>query len=220
MAATYKAYRAVDVSRYQGDIDYAAMRKAGIRAVIIRVGLGGMIDSKLYRNFEYAKKAGMIVGAYYVPYVITTKGVSNASLRTDAAYCASQCAEWLDGYRLDLPVFVDWEYANDDTFTEQSGMLLTVSGRTLFVQTVAEQIRKKGLAVGIYTNPDYLTSKFTANAFSKYPLFLAQWVKHGTTASAGSVPTRYGMPMLWQYDYGRVSGCDYDIDLDFYYVKN
>ena len=96
----------IDVSVWQGDIDFEKVKNAGCEFVMIRIGFGHdsknniVIDSKFKNNIENAKKAGLLVGIYFYSYA---QNVEEAKVQ----------AKWiineLNGIKLDLPIAFDWE---------------------------------------------------------------------------------------------------------------
>ncbi|MBR1533507.1 MAG: hypothetical protein IJ639_04020, partial [Ruminococcus sp.] len=102
----------IDIAEYQGDVDFAAVKKSGVDFVILRLGgryyseEGKMYeDGKFETYYEQATKAGLKVGAYFF---------SQAATTAEAAEEAQFCVEKLDGRKLDYPVAFDWEIIEDD----------------------------------------------------------------------------------------------------------
>ena len=101
-----KTYRGIDVSVYQGDIDWDKVKASGVDYVIIRCGFRGYVtgsvneDANFKRNIEGAKKAGLQVGVYFFSQALTVD---------EALEEAEFCIELLDGCELEYPVFYDWE---------------------------------------------------------------------------------------------------------------
>ena len=125
----------MDVSEYQGDIDFERAAEDGIRAVYVRAGVGSSyIDPYFHENYEKAKAAGLYVGAYWYSYAATT-----AEARAEAA----ACLEVLGGRALDFPVYFDME--------EKSQVALSVEKCTEMATAFCEQIEKAGYWAGIYS---------------------------------------------------------------------
>jgi GH25 family lysozyme M1 (1,4-beta-N-acetylmuramidase) len=105
------SYIGVDVSSYQGQIDWEAVRAAGVEFAIIRVGYRGYTEGELYedtcfrQNMEDALAAGLEVGAYFF-----SQAVTEDEAREEAAFVL----ELLEGYDLAYPVVFDWERQGAD----------------------------------------------------------------------------------------------------------
>ena len=102
--------RGIDVSHHQGEINWAKVKAAGIDFAIIRCGYG-KFDGKLhtdkyfYQNIKNAKAAGLKVGIYFFSYAYT---------KQMAVEEAKYVLNLLKGYKLNLPVYFDWEYDSMD----------------------------------------------------------------------------------------------------------
>ena len=97
--------KGIDVSRWQGDIDWTKVREAGIEFVIIKAGGsddGFYTDSKFEKNYKGAKEAGISVGAYYI---VGSKCVS----RIDGVSDANRFINIIKGKQFDYPVYIDLE---------------------------------------------------------------------------------------------------------------
>ena len=96
----------IDVSRYQGDIDWQQVKAAGVEFVMVRLGNRGISEGTLYedafakQNLQGAKEAGLKVGAYFY---------SQALNVAEAEEEAALALEILDGFPLDMPLAFDWE---------------------------------------------------------------------------------------------------------------
>lgn len=187
--------KGIDVSNYQGKIDWAKVKADGISYVIIRAGWGKTnVDPRFRANIEGAISAGLDVGIYWFLY---------AKNENDITLNAKKCYEVIEPYRksITLKVWADWEYDSDKY---KPG--LTKAQRTAWVKKFCEEMKKYGYNVGIYANPDYLKSKF--NDISEYPLWLAYYA-----TSKGKYD-----PFMWQYSSsGRVNGIVSKVDMDILY---
>lgn len=187
--------KGIDVSNYQGKIDWVKVKADGINFVIIRAGWGKTnIDPKFRDNIEGAVTAGLNVGIYWFLY---------AKTENDIVLNAKKCQETIEPYRsaITMKVWADWEYDSDKY---KPG--LTKQQRTAWVKKFLEEMKRYGFDVGIYANPDYLKTKFTD--VSEYPLWLAYYA-----TSKG----KYN-PLMWQYSSsGKVNGITSRVDMDIYY---
>jgi len=187
--------KGIDVSNYQGKIDWAKVKADGVEFVIIRAGWGKTnVDPKFRANIEGAVSAGLNVGIYWFLY---------AKNENDIVLNAKKCAEVIEPYRkqINMKVWADWEYDSDKYCPG-----LTKAKRTAWVKSFCEELKKLYFDVGIYANPDYLKSKF--NDISEYPLWLAYYA-----TSKGNYN-----PFMWQYSSkGKVNGIVSNVDMDICY---
>ena len=201
----YKASRGVDVSSYQGDIDWQQVYDSGVRFAIIRAG--GMYygsgelytDDNFIKNLEGAKAAGLRVGAYFFSQAITAD---------EAVGEASFVLGLLDGRGLDLPVFFDWERISTDTARTDG-----LDNETLTACALAfcETIEDAGYDAGVYIYNDTGYYGYDLAQLQDYTLWCA---------GIGSYPYFYYAHDLWQYSFrGSVPGISTDCDLDMMFEK-
>jgi GH25 family lysozyme M1 (1,4-beta-N-acetylmuramidase) len=186
------ATKGIDVSKWQGNIDWAKVKAAGIEFAMLRGGFGkttSQLDSKFEQNYRNAKAAGMPVGVYHYSYA---KSVEDA--KKEAQFCLS----YLKGKQFEYPIAFDIE--------DNSQANLGKSTLTAIAKAFCEEVEKAGYYVCIYANLDWLKNRLDMIALSDYDVWVAQWASKCTYGGA------YGM---WQYaDKGRVNGIDGFVDLD------
>lgn len=201
------AHKGMDISKFNGDIDWDKVVADGIEAVIIRVGgrygASGLIyeDSRREENLKNAVKAGLAVGVYFYSQAITVEeGIEEAKF----------CIEAVKGYDLDLPIIIDYEW--------EPGYRLANAGtreeRTEVVNAFCKTVTKAGYTGGIYASDycfrDYLIAE---KIYKNYYIWLAHW----TSAELPGI-TYTGPFDGWQYSAnGRVAGIDGPVDLDYFY---
>ena len=183
----------VDVSRYQGSINWTQVAAAGKQCAIVRVGAsnsGGLyVDPYFLQNVTGAHSAGLRVGAYYYTYA-----------RTRAAVASELTAflNMLEGIKLEYPVFVDVEDSS-----------LTSLGRaelTSLVQYAMDILYQRKWYAGWYSYTNYINSYLNAGALADYPLWVADY-----RATLGYT----GAYTMWQYSgSGTVSGISGACDLN------
>ena len=199
--------RGIDVSFYQGDIDWQSVQSAGIEFVMIRAGYRGYSegviyeDTKFRQNIDGAKAAGLEVGVYFFSQAIDTK---------EAVEEAEFVLALIDGYELDFPVAFDWErIGNDDPSRTDH-----VNGATLTECALAfcDTIREGGFEPMVYLYRrlgyfDYNLSDL---------LGLKLWV-----GALGEFPDFYYEHYIWQYSIkGSIDGIVGDVDLDICFIRN
>ena len=183
----------IDVSRYQGNINWGRVAAAGKRFAMIRVGSsnsGGLyVDPYFLQNVNGAKAAGLRVGAYYYTYARTRAAVANE---------LTTFLNAMEGLQLEYPVFVDVE---DFSLTS-----LGCAELTSLVQYAMDILYQRKWYAGWYSYTNYINSYLNAAALSQYPLWVADY--RSTLGYNGS----YAM---WQYSgSGSVNGISGACDLN------
>lgn len=196
------AEQGIDVSYYQGAIDWAAVREAGISFAILRVGYRGWgedgaihTDACFAQNLEGAKAAGLDVGVYFF---------SQATTAEEAAQEAAYTLSLLEGAALELPVYFDWEQIG----MEQEARTDTtdLDKLTELCLAFAEPIRAAGYQPGVYF---YKSLGYYAYDLAKLE-DLDIWM-----ASVGDEPAFHYAFDMWQYSYtGTVPGISTAVDLN------
>ncbi|MBP3753242.1 MAG: hypothetical protein J6I66_00100 [Lachnospiraceae bacterium] len=190
----------IDVSKWNGVVDWNAVKAAGVEFVIIRVGYrgssaGALIDDAMFAtNIQGAKAAGLKVGVYFV-----TQAINDV----EAVYEASMVLDRVRGYSLDMPIFLDVEPSGG------RGDTIDKTTRTAVITAFCETIRSAGYTAGIYANKTWLNSKMDTSAFGNYVI----WVAHYS-----SVCGYTGRYTCWQYtDKGTLPGINGSVDLNLWY---
>jgi GH25 family lysozyme M1 (1,4-beta-N-acetylmuramidase) len=200
------ALRGIDVSSYQGEIDWEAVRADGVEFAIIRAGRrgyteGGLKEDATFRqNFEGAKAAGLKIGVYFFSQAITVD---------EAAEEADFVLELLDGAALDFPITFEWERINDDVARTDA---ITGTAPTDFALAFCDKITQAGYEPMIY---------FTRSmSYFEHDLERLAGIKFWS-GSPGDTPDFYYDHYMWQYSLtGKVAGIDGDVDLDLCFVPN
>lgn len=192
----------IDVSSWNGNIDWTKVAKSGVNYAIIRCGFrgstaGGLVeDSKFAQNIKNATAAGIKVGVYFF-----TQAVSEA----EAVEEASMVLGLIKDYKLKYPVFIDVENATNGRANN-----LSKDTRTAIVKAFCKTITGAGYKAGVYANRTWLTNKLNASELNEYAIWLAQYVSSPTYTS------RYD---VWQYSStGAISGITGEVDLNLSYL--
>lgn len=185
-------YRGIDVSEWQGDIDFRKVKEAGIEVVYIRAGQGfSYEDAKFERNYEEAKKNGLKVGAYHY---VTARNTDEAKLQ------AQFFVSLISKKQIDCRLAMDFESFGNLSREEINKIALE------FIKEV-ERLSKKEVVV--YSNTYDATNIFNKEV-AEYPLWVAQY--------GVSSPQDNGNWNNWigfQYSStGRVNGIEGNVDLD------
>lgn len=192
------AVKCLDISTWQGYVDFNKVKSAGYNYVILRAGFGreySQKDNTFERNYANAKAAGLKVGVYWFSY---------STSPSDAYREANACLYCLNGKQLDMPVYYDLEY--------QPAMSMSNSNYTQMALNFCSTIKKAGYKSGVYSSASvygYLLNRQTLinNGVS---IWNAQW------SSYCSVPCD-----IWQYsEKGQVNGISTSVDMNYIYNLN
>lgn len=191
----------IDVSKWNGNIDWNAVRNSGVSYVIIRCGYRGsstgalIEDPKFRANIKGAKAAGLSVGAYFF-----TQAVNEVEAVEEASMAIGLCS----GYGLNLPIFLDVEHSGG------RGDSIDAGTRTAVCKAFCNTVRNSGFGAGIYANKVWLTSYMHASQLTGYKIWLAQYAATPTYTA-----TRYD---YWQYtSKGSVAGISGNVDMNIKY---
>lgn len=197
----------IDVSYYQGNIDWKKVKNSGVEFVIIRVGYRGygsagtlVEDPKFKTYLDGATKAGLKVGVYFYTQAITT-----AEAQEEAKFVLDR----IKGYSLQMPVYYDIESVDYDTGRLDSAGL-SKAQKTALCTAFCDTIIKSGYSAGVYANYTWLNYYIDgAGLGKKYPIWLAHYTSN----------TNYDQRMdMWQYSgSGTVSGISAYTDVNVWY---
>lgn len=190
----------IDVSAWQDEIDFKAVKKAGCEFVIIRIGYtsdGAVnIDKTFYSNLSNARAAGLRTGVYLYCTDNTEEMVRGS---------ADWIIDTLGGANLDFPVAFDWE---DFGNFQDYGMSFYELNR--LYDAFADELSQAGYGCMLYGSKNYLENMWEKTDIR--PVWLAHYTEK----------TDYKGPyILWQASStGRISGIGGDVDMDILYKSN
>ena len=196
----------IDVSYYQGDIDWATVKASGVDFAIIRLGFRGygqegnmVVDGFYEKNIQEAKEAGIDVGVYFFTQAITVE---------EAKEEARFVIENLGDYNLEYPVYIDTESVSA---SEGRVSLANLSQKELSNICIAfcDTIREAGYEAGIYANKGWSLRQLDLEMLEDYEKWFAHYVDE----------TDWPFEMkMWQYSCeGKVDGIKGDTDLNIYF---
>ena len=195
-------YSGIDVSKWQGRIDWSLVKNDGIQFAMIRSTFGwgqGSEDFLFKTNYENAKKVDMPVGVYHYSYARTPE---------EAVKEADFCHSVIKGKKFEYPVAYDME---------ESGVASLGKERvSAIAKAFCERMQSYGYYVCIYANKHWLENYFTNEILENYDIWLAQWGVSSPSKTCG----------MWQYgadSFGGYSNLDADIsyvDYPYYINKN
>lgn len=196
----------IDVSQWQGTINWEKVKADGIDFAIIRAGgrffvSGGLyFDDNFYQNIKAAQDAGIMVGVYYFSQAVTT-----AEAREEANWVL----DYIEGYDLQLPIYMDYEMSSDP-----SGRInnLSKATRTANAKAFCSVIEAAGYETGVYSNLNFLNNSIDGAQLSGlYNMWAAQYNYRCQYASDY---------IMWQYSSdGSVDGISGRTDMNFMYLE-
>lgn len=193
--------KGIDISKWNGDIDWGKVKEADIKFAIIRAGYGSnTIDKKFKQNIENAIKNDMIIGIYWFSYAYTDEMAIKE---------AEMCYKTIKPYKkhIKLPIFWDFEYDSVNR-ANGKGVHVTKESCSSMADNFCKTIEKLGFKSGIYTNIDYSRRYFTQEVLDKYYTWIAQWT---------SECTYKGKYILWQKSANlRIGGIVFDLNYLYY----
>lgn len=204
--------RGIDISKHNTIRSFPALRAEGIEFCIVRAGYGTSVDPKFAGYIKSARDAGMLVGVYWFCYARDT---------VEARREAEVCANTLNGYKLDLPVFYDFEY-DTERYAAKTQVKYTTKLRTDIIETFCTEITKHGYKAGVYTNPDYWLYKLNSDRLAKWALWIAAYRQSDckasfATTSPSDLPAAYSNAMIWQFGKCKFTKAVGDVDINYGY---
>ncbi len=186
----------IDVSQWQGTVDWTKVKKAGVDFVMLGTGRykngSSTPDPKFKTNIKGAINAGINVGVYYYSTVTTVEDARNA---------ADYVLDLVDGYKISYPIAIDME---DSCYNS-----MTTKKRTSIAIAFMKVIKQAGYYPMIYANTYWTSSLLDMSRLSSYDFWVASW---GSSKPSVSTLT------MWQYSStGKVSGISTAVDLDYSY---
>ena len=184
----------IDVSTWNGNIDWDKVYKSGVRYAMIRSSFGienpNQVDNKFVRNITNAQRAGVKCGVYHYSYA-----QSVAEAQKEAEFCLKT----IKNYKIDLPVAFDIE--------DSSQTHLGKDTLTSIVIAFCDRIKSAGYRPMLYCNPNWLCNYLHKDKLiNKYDIWLANW---GVSAPSYNCA-------IWQYsENGSVPGISGSVDMNW-----
>ena len=195
--------KGIDVSEWQGDIDWQQVKDSGVEFVIIRVGGRGTEAGSLYTDdnaqdyYEGATAVGLKVGAYIFAQSVTVEeAIEEAEFILNA----------VKGWDVQMPLVYDWEYVDEDARTAD------MDARTLtdMAKAFCETVQEAGYTPMLYFGRSQSTDLLNLEELVEYPFWLAMY------STVMDYPYKIDM---WQYtDEGTVPGIQGNVDLNLWFT--
>lgn len=209
----------IDVSYFQGKIDWNAVKKDGIDYAMIRAGFRGYgsngslnEDTMFVENVKNARAAGLEVGVYFF---------SQATNWEEGVREAQYTIELIKKYDITYPVAFDTEASASPT-NEGRADNISVQARTDATKGFCQTIEGAGYNTLIYASPYWLQTKLDLSQLSNYKIWLANYTGATQDDPLKRPPNYKGEYVMWQYtSEGSVDGIGGNVDCDiYYYLKN
>ncbi len=193
----------IDVSKWNGEIDWEIVKAEGVDFAIIRCGYRGsssgwlIEDPYFYQNLTGAKKAGIKVGLYFF---------TQATNLVEAVEEASMVVSLLGDTEIDYPVFIDTEGAGGNGRADN----LDPATRTAVVNAFCQTIQNAGLDAGVYSGRNWYYNNLVVDEMDAPNIWLAEYRQ---------TPLYEGRYDMWQYtSSGSVAGIEGRVDLNISYL--
>ena len=203
-AAPAGKHTVIDVSEFQSAIDWAKVKAAGVKGVIVRCGYRGYESAKLKQDAMFlnhikgAQKAGLALGVYFF-----TEAINEEEGREEARYALKLIKE--AGVSLAYPIAVDTEAVNAKGARADK---LSKAKRTAAIKGFCDEIKKHGAEPMIYASTSWLNNQLDMSKLP-YKVWCAQYYKE----------CQYkGAYIMWQYtSTGKVNGVKGNVDMNHCY---
>lgn len=194
----------IDVSQWQGAIDWQQVADFGVKFALLRVGGRGTgeegklyIDDNAQKNYEGATKAGIAVGCYFF-----SQAISEEEALEEARYVLEQTRGW----DIRMPIVFDWEYMEDSRATDVPATRIMACAKAF-----CDEIAAAGHTPMVYFNYRMLANGFDLEQMADYHFWLAMYDREM------DFPYRVDM---WQYTAsGSVPGISGNVDMNLYFPR-
>jgi len=192
----------IDVSKWNGDIDWYRVKDSGVEFAIIRAGYRGSVTGSIVVDpyFEYnmhaAASSGISTGVYFF-----TQAVNEV----EAVEEASAVIKLISEYDIEYPIYIDTEGAGGNGRADG----LDMETRTLVCEAFCRTIENAGYKAGVYASRNWYNNNLDTERLDRYQIWLAEY---------RSVPLYEGYYHMWQYtSKGKIDGISGNVDLDICY---
>lgn len=197
---TIVSQKGIDVSKYQGDIDWKKVAGDGVTYAFVRVGCRGyggkgtlIKDEKFHQNVKGALEQGIEVGAYFFTQAVTEQ---------EALEEAELVIKELEGYDITYPVAIDVEHVKNDKARQDA---LTAEERTALCRIFCEKIKEAGYIPMIYGDNATFTELLLTDELAEYDFWICE------TDGKQTFPYAFA---VWQYSHeGKIDGIKNDTNV-------
>lgn len=203
---TYTSKVGIDVSSYQGVIDWRKVKEDGIEFAILRLGFRGygdagniVLDSTFEKNYKNAKKEGIDIGIYFFSQAITTSEVKEEF---------EFILEHIKNKEITYPIYFDLEKIKNDTARTDN---LTLDEITKMTVEFCNLVKNSGYIPGVYGNSKTFTTRLKLEEINEFSKWYADYL------DIPMYPYEFSM---WQYtEKGKVNGIITDTDINILFIK-
>lgn len=194
--------KGIDVSQHQGKIDWEKVKADGVKFAILRAGFGkNNIDQQFKRNISECNRLGIPVGVYWFSYALSVDMALD-----EAKYCLAA----IKPYKVDFPVFFDFEYDSVD-YAKRCGVNITANSASAMAIAFMQKVKAAGYVAGWYANPHYIKSYLNNPVLEQFPLWIAHYASKYSYSGKANV-------VMWQYSSsGVVNGVSGNCDMNHGY---
>lgn len=199
----YTSEKGIDVSVFQGNIDWKKVKKSGVNFAMIRLGYSGSDTGKIFKdenfqkNLEGAKAAGIKVGVYFFSQAVTTD---------EAVEEGKYVVRNIRRKGIEYPVAYDMEPSEGSRINGLSN-----KERTEITDAFCSIVKDHGYEAMVYGNVHWLTTKLDMEYLTEYGTWLAHYAKKTTYSNKF---------VMWQYsESGRVPGIKKRVDLNIRFIN-
>lgn len=186
----------IDISEWQGHVNFQAVKASGVKFVLIRAGYGrsaSQEDRYFAEHYAQAKSAGLQVGAYWYSYAVSP---------ADAANEARACLTVLGNRHFDFPIYFDleeqWQFRQGRSFCDS------------LVKSFCSVLEQHGCYAGLYISRSPLQTYISSVIAQRYAIWVAEY---------GSRCNYNGSYGIWQHSStGSVPGVNGSCDLDYAFI--
>lgn len=194
----------IDVSKWNGDIDWDRVKNAGVEFAIVRAGYRGSVSGTLVEdacfaaNMRGAAASGVPVGVYFF-----TQAINEVEAVEEASVVISLMRE----HKIDYPVFIDTEGAGGSGRADS----LDPETRTLVCEAFCSTIENAGYEAGVYASRNWYNNNLYTQRLENYCIWLAEY---------RSAPLYQGYYQMWQYtSKGKIDGISGNVDMNISYLR-
>ena len=194
----------LDLSCYNGRIEWEALREQGVGFVILRAGGRGWGTGRLYTDTRFreyllaAKSAGLKLGVYFYSTAVNVQ---------EAVAEAEYTLSLLEGAPLEMPIFIDTEYSG--SYPNGRADKLSRAQRAAIINAFARTVESRGYSTGFYSGTYYIGQELDYPSVSRHCVWIANYTRNNALPS---VNYRYD---IWQYtESGRIRGIYGPVDVN------
>ncbi len=198
-----KTVAGIDISKYQTDVDWDAVKEAGFEFVIIRCAYRGYVsgslnaDERFEENIEGALKAGLKVGVYVFSQALTVE---------EALEEAEFALELIEDYDVTYPIVYDWEVVIDEDGDTARTKYIEPDQLTNNALVFCERVALEGYTPMVYANKKTAVWKYDLSRMQHIDIWFAEY---------SDTPSYFYDFAMWQYSSkGNVPGIKGNVDLN------